>query len=407
MCTFFTLWIGWGTYMGIGHNPTNYRSRIGVFDWLLGHDQPGWGFAQRWCRGYAGMALRGLAWTMPPGLLMYLHGYGWQAMLSGVLMSFVYELCNEVPPSSIGNPDFGAGIPLAELVWGSFVWLTLIASALAFRHENTRLWSLCRALRSRWCGEQVASVPATADDSDVLDVRGTTSCPAHGGAAFGRYAGPEGDVGFWPMHAGIGLIELIFIGSSIYYPQTNYDDPTNFYQTLIGLWVATGSLVTLHVFALAIERCIRSYQKRYRLSRLEAWTAVRHRLLCRRRYYMLANGADDSDVGDVGRGPPLRLGLNADVDAGADDTTGNCAAGLDAAARSTRCRVLARIGYRCCMPNWRGSSAPFPPLLALIGAMAAANGVAVLAVVLYAFVSMLAGPLCGRWGMVCMWPIGP
>lgn len=37
---------GWGAYFNTGFSPDTYRSRVGVFDWLLGSGQEDWGFGR-------------------------------------------------------------------------------------------------------------------------------------------------------------------------------------------------------------------------------------------------------------------------------------------------------------------------------------------------------------------------
>jgi len=47
------------------------------------------------------MSLRGLVQTSPTGLLLFLYGYGWLPMISGIMMGCVsLDMCtNTTPPS--------------------------------------------------------------------------------------------------------------------------------------------------------------------------------------------------------------------------------------------------------------------------------------------------------------------
>lgn len=64
----------------IGNNPNGHNSRMGVFDWLIGHDCEGWSFSRRFQLEYVGMSLRGLVETVPIGYVLYLYGLGMDFM---------------------------------------------------------------------------------------------------------------------------------------------------------------------------------------------------------------------------------------------------------------------------------------------------------------------------------------
>jgi hypothetical protein len=55
-----------------------YTSRSGFVDWLVGRQEPHWDWTRRWIYDYGAMGLRGLAWTMPVGHIMYHAGFSWQ-----------------------------------------------------------------------------------------------------------------------------------------------------------------------------------------------------------------------------------------------------------------------------------------------------------------------------------------
>ena len=46
----FSLYIGWGTYLAIGHNKDSYQSRPGVFDGILGPSYQPWDYSRRFIR---------------------------------------------------------------------------------------------------------------------------------------------------------------------------------------------------------------------------------------------------------------------------------------------------------------------------------------------------------------------
>lgn len=148
--SWFSLFVGWGSYFSIGRSESG---RAGVFDFLLGHpnytavtlDGPEfeWSFAHRWFRDYSGMAWRGLVWTVPSGtlLLVALGSFsGWEYMLSGVAMGLVYELAHDIP---IKLDNFSQGTPLGEFLWGAWMTGAMVCNilghyrgSLSSRHSN-------------------------------------------------------------------------------------------------------------------------------------------------------------------------------------------------------------------------------------------------------------------------------
>jgi hypothetical protein len=120
--TLASLMVGWGTYFSIGRNENAYQSRIGIFDWLIGHQCEGetraprdggkrrkqslnssyrfgigFDFSRRWTFDMAGLNLRGFVHTVASGLLLFFHGYGAEYMLSGCSMGVVYEIAFLIP----------------------------------------------------------------------------------------------------------------------------------------------------------------------------------------------------------------------------------------------------------------------------------------------------------------------
>ena len=108
--------------------------RSGVFDWLLGRQAIHWSQQEVFFHNFAGMALRGLVWTAPQGYILYHLGYGWQHSLSGSLMSTVYAVGYLIPTYK----HLAVGTGWSEVLWGYWVWLVMIFSALAGLLETLR-----------------------------------------------------------------------------------------------------------------------------------------------------------------------------------------------------------------------------------------------------------------------------
>ena len=113
--------------MGVGFAPYSPYERPGVFDALLGADCD-CGFAKRWARETAGMALRGLQQTAVPGATLLAYGWGPTYLLSGVAMGWVYALAWSVRGRPVADADlFSGGTPLGEVggwIGGSSSWHT-------------------------------------------------------------------------------------------------------------------------------------------------------------------------------------------------------------------------------------------------------------------------------------------
>lgn len=149
--TWFSLYVGWGTYMMIGTVPTNYNSRSGIFDWLLGRQEVNWTFDPRFVREYSGMSLRGLVWTAPQGYVLQQLGFGWEYSLSGSLMGIFYYVGTKTNLTMIKSAAFhrvlDEGIPCSEVYWGWWIWFVLFMCSLAQVVRRVRVWVYCRNQR--------------------------------------------------------------------------------------------------------------------------------------------------------------------------------------------------------------------------------------------------------------------
>lgn len=152
-----SLYTGWGSYFSLGNETSGSQARAGVFDWLVGPPLIATddNHRQRWLRDAAGMALRGLQQTAVPGFLIAMYSaslrgsavassassaHAWVKAaaaayaLSGAAMALIYLLGQL--PSSDGSTawlgPFQPGIPLSELLWGAWSWMTLAAVFSAF-----------------------------------------------------------------------------------------------------------------------------------------------------------------------------------------------------------------------------------------------------------------------------------
>lgn len=166
--TWFSLFVGWVTYMSIGRDDT--RLRVGMFDFFIGYydknhsisqqhslllsstpttssflsnsnnnkndnnnsysDVLVWSFMRLWFRDFSGMSLRGLVWTVPTGLLLLLADdsfEGWEYLLSGGCMGLIYEISWDIP---IDAQIFSRGTELGEFITGFFLTFVLITSIL-------------------------------------------------------------------------------------------------------------------------------------------------------------------------------------------------------------------------------------------------------------------------------------
>lgn len=119
-------------------------SRSGVYDWLVGRQEDkDWPYIRRFVREFAGMSLRGLAWTAPQGYLLQIWGFGWEYSLSGSLMGFVYYLGSRTPTTAHSARFvrmFGAHTAYAEYYWGTWLWFVLIVCCLAQVVRRVHIW---------------------------------------------------------------------------------------------------------------------------------------------------------------------------------------------------------------------------------------------------------------------------
>jgi hypothetical protein len=139
--------IGWGVYFDMGRVAQGPSARTGVFDWLVSRERPSFSFTQRWLRSFAGMSLRGLAWTAPAGSMLYYYGFGWQPMFSGVAMGLVYEIAQHVEAD---NSFYATGPPVGEFMWGVYIWFVLLVAVGTNDHRRAKLASSRRWARDRW-----------------------------------------------------------------------------------------------------------------------------------------------------------------------------------------------------------------------------------------------------------------
>lgn len=142
--TWFSLYVGWGSYMNVGTNPNDYDSRSGVFDWLVGRqvESANWTLTHRVVREYSAMSLRGLVWTAPQGYALQQLGFGWEYSLSGSLMAAVYYGAHHTPSPSDPKVHnvFSTGLPYAEYFWGWWLWFVLIISCLSQLVRRIHVW---------------------------------------------------------------------------------------------------------------------------------------------------------------------------------------------------------------------------------------------------------------------------
>ena len=165
--------MGWGCYQGMGRGaaaPADWsdcardNKRWGMFDFFLGEAQEDWapcggagggvpGFEpcslsnRKYRRDFCAMALRGLAWTLPPGAAMHRAGYGPTVALGGVMyalsddLSYRLQEATHLPGKQPSDHDETPGaapylfsrefLLSNETTWGAYLWLLVIASILA------------------------------------------------------------------------------------------------------------------------------------------------------------------------------------------------------------------------------------------------------------------------------------
>ena len=180
-------------------------------DWLIGREEEGWPQVKVFYHNFAGMALRGLAWTAPPGYILYHMGYGWQFSMTGCLMSTPYAFGWSLQSYSW----MAAGQPWSETIWGYWIWVVSITSAIAgllerLRENNSRsghnrhtTYYLSSYITNRWLA--------------IL---------------------------FELWNA---LLTVIFLCSTIFYSMVQQRDTNNKAQTFFGMFVVTIALLGAQV----------------------------------------------------------------------------------------------------------------------------------------------------------------
>jgi len=192
LLTCFATYVSSSTYSVVGRDPNAWQSKMGVFDWMIGHDCQDWSFWRRWSREYIGMNLVGLIETAPAGLWLFYFGYGWDFLFSGASIGIIYEIAWDISSTKAG---LETGSPLGELLFGSWLWFSLIASILTYRNN-----------------------PVNTPNSKDRKWR----------------------IAFYIT---LGIIEVIFVGSCIAYSFVEQSDMQSRDQSLMGLMVATLALV--------------------------------------------------------------------------------------------------------------------------------------------------------------------
>ena len=140
---YFNMARGWPLKPGDHADCVGEPTRNGMFDWFLGKPDMDWTFFQAWSRDWNGMSMRGLVWTVALGILVSAAGFrkskqrkvcyldgevAWAA--GGILMGLVYELGHDIPCTL---PNFSQGTPLAEFLWGAWLWTLYGAVVLGTR----------------------------------------------------------------------------------------------------------------------------------------------------------------------------------------------------------------------------------------------------------------------------------
>eukprot|EP00055_Hartaetosiga_balthica_P005409 m.15830 g.15830 ORF g.15830 m.15830 type:complete len:406 (+) comp4529_c1_seq1:103-1320(+) len=204
--TFASIFIGWGTYFSLGYDEEGYNSRSGFLDWMLGRELQGWDWNRRWIRDFAGMGVRGLLWTLPAGHFLYRNGYSWKFSISGAVMPAIYTLANwphglwtadNWQPLECSIPSFSQdwafskGTPMAEFLFGAWLWLCLLLAIVPGPNVKT----LFR------------------------------------GAVFNLY------------HVFAVLCAILFLASACWYATVKQKDHSNWGQTLAGLCISAVGLI--------------------------------------------------------------------------------------------------------------------------------------------------------------------
>jgi len=178
--------------MQIGRNYTTaYCLNIGIFDWAIGHECKGFTYSRSWLHQFLGMSMGGLIQTVPPGLCIYIFGYGWEYLFCGIFAGAIFDIAQRIPLNLDG---LESGVNLAQFLWGGWLWLVLSISILA-RRKNP------------------SSTPRLFHTSHVV---------------------------FWLFMV---ALDVLFIGSCITYANVEQDNMLYRDQSLMGLGVVTGSVL--------------------------------------------------------------------------------------------------------------------------------------------------------------------
>eukprot|EP00049_Salpingoeca_infusionum_P019013 m.359753 g.359753 ORF g.359753 m.359753 type:complete len:402 (+) comp18708_c0_seq1:330-1535(+) len=218
LCTFamfISIFIGWGSYFGMGVDNNGFNSRSGFMDWILGRELEGFEWSRRWIRDFAGMGVRGLLWTLPSGYMLTWNGYHWGFAASGAMMPAIYSLANYLKnewtadnwePLTCTNPPFSQdwamekGIPMAEFLFGFWLWFCLAVGLMRRTPDTAAIKAVCTV--------------------------------------------PHKSIEFISL-----FFLLIFLASVGYYASVTQDDKANWGQTLVGLIGASLVLLVAMGFA--------------------------------------------------------------------------------------------------------------------------------------------------------------
>mmetsp|Transcript_9547 Transcript_9547/g.18110 ORF Transcript_9547/g.18110 Transcript_9547/m.18110 type:complete len:1058 (+) Transcript_9547:19-3192(+) len=235
--TFFSLFVGWGTYMDMGRNADSAGKRAGIFDWLLGVSYSTTDYGSRWQRDAAAMSLRGLLQTVPTGLLLRRVGVNALPVMSGVAMGLVYEIGWS---SSLYVKGFmHRGTEVAEFLWGYWIWLCLL---LAFYAAQPARHTARRTPEEQQEDKHVRLVTygfvvrAKGPLREGGEEEEQSCCSCSGERAF-----------FVARQLALLTLEVLFVGSLVSYSQVEQEDTRNLHQTLIGLAFCTAALVTSQI----------------------------------------------------------------------------------------------------------------------------------------------------------------
>jgi hypothetical protein len=90
------------------------------------------------------MSLQGLIWTVPQGYVLEQMGFGWEYSLTGSIMPLFYFIGANMNTTHVhGHPMkklVDGTIAVSELMWGMWVWFTLIMACLSQAVRRSRIW---------------------------------------------------------------------------------------------------------------------------------------------------------------------------------------------------------------------------------------------------------------------------